>query len=153
MNFALWARRSVGMLIAALATGFVVPVVTAAPAMALTNVGTISGVEFRCNNSPYFLCLYYNSSMGTAWWGTSVAVSNLSSPTVQRFFANTGTGSGQAVKNNAAAVSCDASSTSICYVFFNSGFSGPTDWLYGQHSGRLVETYNENASVRISFGA
>lgn len=133
-----------------LTMGFLAPIVTAAPAQALTNVGTINGVETRCNNSSYYLCLYYNSTMTTAWWGTSTSVSDLANA---RFFANTGAGSGLTVKNNAAAVSCDASSTSICYVFFNSGYSGPTDWLYGQHSGRLVETYNDNASVRISFGA
>lgn len=150
MNFARWARRSAGLLTAALALGFAIPVATAS---ALTNVGNIAGVETRCNNSPYLLCLYYNSGMNTAYWGTSVAVSNLSSPTVHRFFANTGTGSGRPVKNDAAAVSCDASSTSICYIHYNSGFAGPTDYLYGQRSGQLVETYNQNASVRISIGA
>lgn len=129
-------------LTAALSLAFVVPAVTAAPAHALTNVGTISGVEARCNNSAYLLCLYYEG-LDSAWWGTSGDVSDLAG---HRFT------SGANVKNNAWYVSCDASSTSICYIFFNSGYSGPRDWLYGQRSGKLVETYNENASVRISIG-
>jgi len=141
--------RAMIVALSLLTLGFITPVVAAAPAQALTNVGTSSGVEARCNSSSYYLCLYYNSTMTTAWWGTSVSVPDLAGRT---FFANTGAGSGQAVKNNAAAVSCDASSTSICYIFFNNGYSGPTDWLYGQRRGRLIETYNENASVRISFG-
>ena len=137
---------------ATLAIGFVTSLATSTPANA-DNVGTIPGVEPRCNNSPYVLCLYYNSSMRTAWWGTRVNVPNLDSPVVHRFFANTGAGSGQRVKNNAAAVSCDAGTTTICYVFFNSGFTGPSDYLHGQRSGVLADTYNENASVRISWGS
>ncbi|MFC7615367.1 hypothetical protein ACFQV2_19550 [Actinokineospora soli] len=62
-------------------------------------------------------------------------------------------GAGQQVKNNATHISCDASTTTICYVFYNSRYSGPSDHLYGQSSGRLADTYSENASVRISWGA
>ncbi len=146
-------RRFARALIVALSLatlGFLAPVVAAAPAQALTNVGTTAGVEARCNNSPYYLCLYYNSTMATAWWGTSVDVPDL---TGYRFFANTGEGSGQAVEDNAAAVSCDASSTSICYIFVNPGYTGARDYLHGQRRGRLVEAYNRNSSVDISFGA
>jgi len=128
--------------------GFLTPVVAAAPAQALTDVGAILGVETRCDNSPYSLCLYYKG-FDTAWWGTNTT-GGLGGA---RFFANTGEGSGQAVIFNAGSVSCDASSTSICYISYNSGHSGPTDWLYGQRMGRLVETYKANAAVRISFGA
>lgn len=110
------------------------------------NVGTILGVEGRCNNSPYLLCLYYNSGMNTAYWGTNGDIANLAG---YRFFSGTGAGSGQFVKNNAAAVSCDAPSTWTCRIFFNSNWAGPTDYLRGQTSGRLVDTYNENASVLI----
>ncbi|MGX7829551.1 hypothetical protein ACTG9Q_31115 [Actinokineospora sp. 24-640] len=126
-------------------------VVLAAPASA-DHVGDVNLVEARCAASPYALCLYH-SGFATAWWGTNVAVSNLADPTVHRFFAGTGTGAGQQVKNNATHIACDASTTTICYVFYSSRFTGPSDHLYGKSSGRLADTYSENASVRISWGA
>ena len=143
--------RSVAGLATLMGVATAATMVFAAPASA-DHVGDVPLVEARCAASPYALCLYYGG-FGGAWWGTRVAVKNLSDPTVHRFFAGTGTGAGQPVKNNATHISCDAGSTSICYVFFNSGHTGPSDWLYGSSSGRLADTYSENASVRISWGA
>jgi hypothetical protein len=142
-----WLKIATAALSVAAAT--TVLTALAGPAEA-TNVGTIPGVESRCHNSTYNLCLYYNSTMRTAWWGTSVAVSNLAGRT---FFPNTGAGSGQPVKNNAAAISCDIPANSICYVFVNSGFTGDDDMTYGQRSGVLDKTKNNNASVKISWAA
>jgi len=112
------------------------------------HVGTIAGVERRCNASRYTLCLYYNSSTTTAYWGTSGNVSNLVNA---RFFSGTGAGSGLGVKNNAAAASCDLLSSGKCYVFFNSNYSGNYDYLNGQETGKLSYTYNENASVKVVY--
>jgi len=112
------------------------------------HVGTIAGVESRCNSSAYTLCLYYNSSTTTAYWGTSSNVSNLVNDT---FFSGTGAGSGQAVKNNAAAASCDLLSSGKCYIFFNSNYGGNYDYLNGQETGQLYYTYNEDASVKVVY--
>ena len=123
----------------------------AAPAQAVSrNVGTVAGVESRCNSSVYLMCLYYNSGRATAYWGTSTSVSDLAGRT---FFNGTGAGDNDPVKNNAAGVSCDMTTTSICYVFDRSSYAGDVDFLYGQRSGVLVNTYNDNASVRLSQGA
>lgn len=147
-----WTRGFARALTAAsvpLILGFITPIVEAAPAHSGTNVGFIVGVEARCDSSSYYLCLYYNG-FDSAWWGASTSVSDLGGA---RFFPNTGEGSGQLVAVNASSVSCDASSTSFCYLYFNPGYSGPFDWLYGQRGGRLVEVYKNVGSVRISIGA
>jgi hypothetical protein len=115
---------------------------------ATRHVGTIAGVEARCNSSVYTLCLYYNSGANTAYWGTNVNVEDLAGRT---FFSGTGAGSGQAVKNNAAAASCDLLSTGKCWVFFNSNYGGDADYLNGQETGRLFYTYNEDASVKVVY--
>jgi hypothetical protein len=115
---------------------------------ATRHVGTIAGVETRCNSSAYTLCLYYNSGANTAYWGTSVNVDDLAGRT---FLSGTGAGSGQAVKNNAAAASCDLLSTGKCWVFFNHSYGGDADYLNGQETGRLSYTYNEDASVKVVY--
>jgi hypothetical protein len=120
----------------------------AAANAATRHVGTIAGVEARCNSSVYTLCLYYNSGANTAYWGTSSDVSDLAGKT---FLSGTGAGSGQAVKNNAAAASCDLLSTGKCWVFFNHGYAGNADYLNGQETGQLSYTYNEDASVKVVY--
>jgi hypothetical protein len=119
---------------------------TAEPVAVAQFVGEYSWVESRCAASVYPLCLYYNSSMDTAWWATTVNVRDLAP---YKFWAGTGAGAGQPVKNNAAAVSCDLPRTWTCFIYFNSGWMGNRDWLYGQQSGRLQLTKNENASVAM----
>ncbi|MFI9379881.1 hypothetical protein [Kutzneria sp. NPDC052558] len=145
-----FARRFAGLVGAAVAATFAIPMATAAPASALTNIEDVHSVEARCHASIYKLCLYYNRGRTTAWWGAVVDVDDLAGYT---FFPNTGAGSGSPVKNNAAAASCDMTASSICYVFYNRNQSGPTDWLHGGWSGKLVETYNEDASIHLSQGA
>jgi hypothetical protein len=133
----------------ATAVGIATALAPAAAANAASHhVGTIAGVETRCNSSVYLLCLYYNSNASTAWWGSSSNVSNLAGET---FRSGTGAGSGEAVKNNAAAASCDTGSTGKCYIFFNSNYGGNYDYLNGQETGKLYYTYNEDASVKIAY--
>jgi hypothetical protein len=112
------------------------------------HVGTIAGVETRCNSSAFYLCLYYNSSTTTAWWGTASNVSDLAG---HNFRSGTGAGSGEAVKNNAAAASCDTGTSGKCYIFFNSNYCGNYDYLNGQETGQLSYTYNEDASVKVAL--
>jgi hypothetical protein len=141
-------RRKLAGVLVTTGLGVLAPAVTpAAPAHA-DNVGTINGVESRCNDLPIrYLCLYYNSSMRTGYWSTRQDIPNLAG---EKFF--DGTGAGQSVKNNAAAMSCVISEPGICYVFFNSNYQGPYDYAHGRHSGQLVDTYNEDASVWITLG-
>jgi hypothetical protein len=144
-------KKLSGIGLTALATGIglAAALTPAGAASAATrHVGTIAGVETRCNNSPYWLCLYYNSSARTGYWGTSTDVSDLAGET---FLSGTGAGSGQAVKNNAAAASCDLPATGKCWVFFNHGYAGNADYLNGQETGQLSYTYNEDASVKVVF--
>ena len=125
----------------------------AAPATAgpATNVGRWPGVEARCDSSPYLLCLYYGAPSDSAWWGTGGPVGDLGRP--PQYFTGPGEGAGRPVRGNAASISCDASTTSICYVYDRSGFAGDVDRLHGQRTGDLAGTYKNNVSVRISLGA
>ena len=144
-------KKLSGIGLAALATGVgLASALTPAGAAnaATRHVGTIAGVETRCNNSVYLLCLYYNSSAKTAYWGTDDDVSDLAGKT---FLSGTGAGSGEAVKNNAAAASCDLASTGKCWIFFNHGYAGNADYLNGQETGQLSYTYNEDASVKVVY--
>jgi hypothetical protein len=114
--------------------------------------GQVTGVESRCADSPYHLCLYYSSSTSnSAWWGTSRAVWDLGNP--PQYFTGPGEGAGQPVKDNAASIFCDMTTRSICYVYDRAGFIGAADLYYGQRSGLLSGTYKHNGSVNLSYGA
>lgn len=139
MSMRTWLRAAVVPLV----LGATAVVASPAPASAANNVGTFPFVESRCNSSLHLLCLYYNSGMDTAWWGTSTSVRDLAGRTFS---------DGRPVKNDAAAISCDAATSSICYVFPRSGYVGEADFTYGQRSGVLELTKNNNASVRLSLG-
>jgi len=87
---------------------------------------------------------FYNSDLKgsfTAFRGSSV--SDLAGYT----FLTSGSGKGQAVKNNAASFH-NQSIDKIATVFFHSGYSGACDTFAPLTSGdRLHNTYNENASM------
>ncbi|WP_328750787.1 peptidase inhibitor family I36 protein [Streptomyces sp. NBC_00285] len=73
---------------------------------------------------------------------TTDGVSNLAGYT----FLSSGTGKGQAVKNNAASF-WNASPDSIATVFYLSNFGGACDTFAPMAStDKLARTYNENAS-------
>ncbi|MEV6118121.1 peptidase inhibitor family I36 protein [Streptomyces sp. NPDC052109] len=88
------------------------------------------------------LCLYYNS-------GLSGSHADFNVPTKDEagyVFSSSGAGQGQPVKNNAAsATNLDPDCTAI--IFYNSGWSGPADYIDAHSSvSRLNKTYNNNAS-------
>lgn len=49
-----------------------------------------------------------------------------------------------------ASAACGYSTPTRCTSYFNSGFVGDSDWMNWGEVGRLVNTYNENASVKIT---
>lgn len=52
-------------------------------------------------------------------------------------------GSGQNIKNNAASAN-NRHSSYVAHVYFNRGYKGAVDWVYGGRN--LTNTYNNNAS-------
>ncbi|MFE2168203.1 peptidase inhibitor family I36 protein [Streptomyces sp. NPDC059447] len=89
-----------------------------------------------------FFCFYYNSNLGGSHWMTADNRPNLAG----EVFSTWAAGEGQPVKNNSASVWNNAG---YCYrVYFNSNYSGPYDTIQGYTSRNLVNTYNDNASVR-----
>jgi hypothetical protein len=127
------------------------PFVASVPADAASKKIGSSGVENRCYYSGYGLCLYYYHGMTTqAYWGTFDSVSNLAGKT---FRSGTGTGSGQAVKNNATGMYCNYAvypNKNTCFSFYNSGYMGNYDWEYEGEMGALSYTKNEDASVLVN---
>ena len=125
-------------------------VATPATAAAATNVGQFPGVEPRCADSPHSLCLYYGDPSTSAWWGTGRTVGDLGDP--PQYFTGPGEGAGRPVKGNAASMSCDMTTTSICYVFNRAGHTGDVDYSYGQRTGYLKAAHKNNVSVKLSLG-
>lgn len=89
-----------------------------------------------------FFCFYYNSNQGGARWMTDTNYANLAGET----FSTWAAGEGEPVKNNAASAQ---NASSYCYrVYYNSYYAGPYDTVTAYSSRNLVNTYNNNASVR-----
>ncbi len=143
-------KRSAGLFVggaAAVLLGLLSAFAVAAPANAVVaghKIGA-SGYETRCRQSGYKLCLYYQSGMSTAYWGTTASVRDL---TGYKFFSGTGTGAGQNVENNAAAMVCMSAPTGCC-SYDGSGFGGNYDWEYPLQKGVLFYTWNNEASVKV----
>ncbi|MFC0113981.1 hypothetical protein [Kibdelosporangium aridum] len=102
------------------------------------------GFEQRCADTGHLMCLYRLGNGKGAYWGTSKDVRNLEGI----FYRTVGTGQNQPVKNNSESVMC-ALPVYKCYIYFNSGYLGNWDWLYGGEVGNLLLTWSDNASVRI----
>ncbi|MFD8634792.1 peptidase inhibitor family I36 protein [Streptomyces sp. NPDC059656] len=89
-----------------------------------------------------FFCFYYNSNQAGSHWMTDHNIPNLAG----EVFSTWANGEGQPVKNNSASVWNNAS---YCYrVYFYSNYGGPYDTVQAYSSRNLVNTYNDNASVR-----
>jgi hypothetical protein len=117
---------------------------TTGPADAAGRNISSGGVPANCNNSPYTLCLHWDSNLGGAMWGTGSNTRDLAGIR----FPNNGNGGGSPVKNNAASMSCDTQEL-WCYSFFNENFTGNYDYLQPQRSGNLFYTWNDEASVEL----
>ncbi|MFB6947093.1 peptidase inhibitor family I36 protein [Streptomyces sp. NPDC060286] len=115
--------------------------VAAVAAVSLTPLMASSAEAASCPSSKF--CLYYNSNLGGSYSALGASDPDLAG----RTFTSAGAGQGQGVKNNAAS----AWNNTLCgaVVFYNSNYGGPYDkFLNGQHF-NLVNTYNQNASVRF----
>lgn len=136
-----------GVAIAALVAG--APLAAATPADASDQHVGHGGYESRCDAKWYELCLYYYHGMTTgAYWGTYSDDYDLKD---NKFFSNTGAGSGQVVKNNATAMACPYEDLATrCFSFYNHGFSGSYDWENDAEVGQLYYTWNNDASVMIT---
>ncbi|MFG3202178.1 hypothetical protein [Streptomyces sp. NPDC048192] len=120
------------------------------PAAASGTQSSGNTVTGRCSlysGSQPFCLYYYNTGTGAKWGGEG-SWSNLSG---QTFFSGTGTGSGQAVKNNATAGESEYWENGGGTVWYNSGYSGNHDWIYDGQGGPLHYTYNEDAAVEVGI--
>ncbi|WP_405009897.1 peptidase inhibitor family I36 protein [Kitasatospora sp. NBC_01539] len=89
-------------------------------------------------------CLFYNSNQQGSHFTMSTSISDLAGYT----FTSSGNGQGQHVKNNAA-----SAVSNVCVtvrVYYNSNYSGPVDMFNYRNAANLVNTYNENASVKFA---
>jgi hypothetical protein len=129
-----------------MALGVAVAAGFATPAYAASKYVGSGTAESRCVNGSWVLCLYWGG-FSTAYFGTNASKSNLAGYT---FFQNTGSGSGQSVKNNAAGITCDYDATAWCRSYYNEGYTGNYDWLYAGERGALFYTWNDEASVYIA---
>ncbi|MEW1909379.1 peptidase inhibitor family I36 protein [Kitasatospora sp. NPDC085895] len=89
-------------------------------------------------------CLFYNSNEQGSHMAMSSNIRDLAGYT----FTSPGNGQGQHVKNNAASAVSNVCMT--VRVYYNSNYSGPMDMFNYRNAANLVNTYNENASVRFA---
>ncbi|GAA1076013.1 MULTISPECIES: peptidase inhibitor family I36 protein [Kitasatospora] len=89
-------------------------------------------------------CLFYNSNEQ----GSHIAMSSNIRDLAGYTFTSPGNGQGQSVKNNAASAVSNVCMT--VRVYYNSNYSGPMDMFNYRNAANLVNTYNENASVRFA---
>lgn len=89
-------------------------------------------------------CLFYNSNEQ----GSHIAMSSNIRDLAGYTFTSPGNGQGQHVKNNAASAVSNVCMT--VRVYYNSNYSGPMDMFNYRNAANLVNTYNENASVRFA---
>lgn len=125
---------------------FATLVVPSSQASAASSYVGVNGSETRCRTHPTALTCFYYSFWDQAYWGTAQNDSNLAD---NKFFANTGQGSGQVVRNNSRKIHCDYTVPSGCTSYYNTNYSGNYDYLYWGEVGELNYTWNDNASVEV----
>lgn len=129
----------------------------------------------RCSSSGNNRCVMLNyNSGGNGWWSSSCFISNINISNYAGYYAGDGinvhyvfdsrslqyslnygtsscqssSGKGQQVKNNAAAVGNNL--TADVRVYYNSGYSGPSDTIGAGNNRNLSSTLkNDNASQKI----
>ncbi|MER7705270.1 peptidase inhibitor family I36 protein [Kitasatospora sp. NPDC097605] len=118
-------------------------------AFASHDSGTSWGDTGRCEQAGSKICLYYNSNQAGAEFvsyagvGHGIEIPNLAGYT----YPGGGAGTGQAVKNNSASAANRMSPGCTLYVYYNSNYSGASDYLSSGSHGNLYNTYNNNASI------
>ncbi|BFV55035.1 peptidase inhibitor family I36 protein [Kitasatospora sp. CMC57] len=89
-------------------------------------------------------CLFYNSNEQGSHMVVRSSIPDLAGYT----FTSPGNGQGQHVKNNAASAVSNVCMT--VWVNFYSNYGGPRDMFNYRNAANLVNTYNENASVKFA---
>ncbi|MEV4613530.1 peptidase inhibitor family I36 protein [Kitasatospora sp. NPDC049258] len=125
-------KRTLKLAAAALGAALLVPALTTSAQAAVSD----------CPDSKF--CLFYNSNEQGSHLAISTNVRDLAGYT----FTSPGNGQGQHVKNNAASAVSNVCMT--VRVYYNSNYSGPMDMFNYRNAANLVNTYNENASVRFA---
>lgn len=117
-------------------------VAAALGAALLVPVLATSAEAATCSSGSF--CLYYNSNLG----GSRLTLGNSVGDLAGYKFTTSGAGEGQNVKNNAAS----AWNKNLCpvSVYFYSNYGGAWDSFGYNQSGNLVDTYNQNASVKFA---
>lgn len=144
----IWQEESVinryraGLL--AVASALAVSALVASPAMASTPPNIDSGTTgvtdclklgtVANNNQPYF-CMWYSPNYANAVWGPQILVQD----PITANFSGTGTGGGQAVRNNAASM---ANPTALCNLttWTGANYTGLDNWLDPDNAGNLTDT-------------
>lgn len=150
-------KHRLKMVAAFAVAGFALGAAPLAANAASTNIGTgqFSRTTYnsRCEvglNKDF--CLWYSysaSESGIAYFafsGTPYQIANLSGYT----FGGGGTGNGQAVRNNAAAMDCTVFIPTKCTTYFSINYAGNSDYALWGYGGRLNQTWNNEASYKTS---
>ncbi|MFJ8039141.1 peptidase inhibitor family I36 protein [Kitasatospora sp. NPDC096147] len=95
-----------------------------------------------CGESQF--CLFFNSDFKGSHYVIQQSIPDLAG----RTFTAPGNGQGQRVKNNAASAVSNVCMT--VWVNFYSNYGGPADMFNYRNAANLVNTYNENASVKFA---
>jgi hypothetical protein len=120
---------------------------TATPAQAASQYVGVPGAEDRCRTHPTALVCFYYRYWHEAFWGSAYSDSTLQD---NYYWAGTGAGAGQRVRNNSRKMHCDYWVPNYCESFVYPGYGGNDDWMYYGQVGELAYTWNNNASVRLS---
>lgn len=117
----------------------------AVPRSASANTTRASAAPTSAKDCPAdAFCFFYNSGEAGSHVTLHASVSDLAGYT----FTTPGAGQGQRVKNNAASVVNNIDCTAT--VYFNSNYHGRKDVFRYLQFGRLVNTYNQNASLLLT---
>jgi hypothetical protein len=105
-----------------------------------------SGTTGRCSSTNGGACLYYGSGESGAKFQMHqpIFISDLAGKT----YDSSGSGAGQAVKNNSASAENVLGYGCVLYVYYNSNYGGNVDYVNPETYGQLWYTYNEDASVQ-----
>ncbi|QXJ20299.1 hypothetical protein AGRA3207_000988 [Actinomadura graeca] len=130
----------------AAAGGMVGFAVAGVPANSASRYVGTPGQESRCRDHDSVLACYYYSEWTSAYWGKGVNDPDLGD---NRYFAGTGTGADQVVRNNSRRMVCKVQVPTRCESFYSTNYMGNMDWMYNGERGELSYTRNDNASVMI----
>ncbi|MEV6260916.1 peptidase inhibitor family I36 protein [Streptomyces sp. NPDC051784] len=131
---------------ARIAAALSVPLTAATLLAAAPSAHAAAGASCNVSAGTGCLRLYYNTNQqgsSTYFYGSNV--SNFASYT----FLTSGAGKGLTVKNNAAAASNDANTSTT--IYYNSNYGGACDTLtFYAIASQLHNTYNNNASFKFN---